>query len=168
MTLDFGENLADEIVAHLTSDLPAALDVIDAEFNDSITLDDIRQYSIADPIQQRDIVIDYPRLSVVVPRVVLPAHSDAYALPEFAVALWLMILEPDVEPLYRRRARTMRGIWETLVIGFADGSIGGKLDAVLDGTAPRPTIDYTETLASGGEFMADAVMTFAVARRDSV
>lgn len=168
MALDFGETLADEIVAHLTSDLPAKLNAIDAEISDSITLDDIRQYSISDPIQARDVVTDYPRLSVVVPRVVLPAFSDAYALPEFAVVLWLMILEPDVEPLFRRRARTMRGIWETIVAGFGDGSIGGKLDAALDGTAPRPTIDYTETLTSGAEFMADALMTFSVARRDSV
>ncbi len=168
MALDFGEDLADEIVAHLTSDLPAALAVIDAEFGDSIVLDNIRQYSIADPTQESDVVTDYPRLSVVVPRVVLPAFSDVYAFTEFAVALWLVVLEPDVEPLFRRRARTMRAIWQTIVAGFGDASITGKLDAALDGTAPRPTIDFTPTITAGAAYMSDAVLTFSVARRDSV
>lgn len=166
MALDFGENLADEIVAHLTTDLPAALDAIDAAKADGITLDDIRQYSITDPLQDQNVTLDYPMLSVIVPRVVLPAHGDTYTYGEFAVVLWLIILDPDVEPLRRKRERTMVAIWETIVAGFGDGSINGKLDAAIDGAAARPVIDSTPTLTVGDQFMSDSVMTFAVARKD--
>jgi hypothetical protein len=111
------EAVVDAIRFELETNLPAKLDAIDAEKADEITLEDVAHYHVCDASQTPA----YPSVEIIAEPTALPAGSQKTGQEDDRIVLIATVANSEAlngesveETLFRKVARTVRGIQEVL------------------------------------------------------
>jgi len=141
MAIQLVEGLIDELIAHLTSDMPAILDAIDTQYGDGVTLLD-PTYSKADPELPEGSEVFDTTIFVIAAESDLGMWRQTTVLAEHDVVLWLVTSDIAPEDLRKRAYRYALAIFRTLVAGHFDSSITWN----MIGT---PNVDFGVILTEG-------------------
>ena len=111
------EAVVDAIRSELEAHLPAKLDAIDAEKADDITLEDVAGYYVGEASQ----IARYPCVEIIAEPTALDAQSQKSGQEDDHIVLVTTVANSEAlngetveETLFRKVARTIRGIQEVL------------------------------------------------------
>ena len=161
MAYTFAEGLVDAVLDYLESNLPAKLDSIDTQLSDGITLNDPVDYLRRDPLDPRAITT-CPVVFAIVPRTRILQWRETSARQSHQLLIYLVEVDADPETLRKRMYRYARAMWETLVDGHFDGTLGWSL-----GIESSPVADFSETVTSRSVSMADVRLEITFERLES-
>jgi len=150
MAWEFAEGLVNEILAYLTSNLPAKLNVIDAAINDGIVLVDPLQYLRRDPAVNPKLPGTLPVLFAMVPSGQVTQWHETDADQEHILWIYLLARATDPEELRKRMYRYGRAIFEVLIDQHFDGSTIHTWDPI-----GPVRFDYSPQLTSGNISIQD-------------
>lgn len=160
MTWTLAEGLADDVVDYLTTNLPARLDLIDAEIGDGITLADPVSWEIAEPSLAS--LNTFPVGVVLVGDTSLLQWTGVEITGEHAVTIAMLVLDPDSTVLRRRLYRYGRAIFEELADAHGDAGITADI-----GTG-RIELGFSPVFASGdSQFLADVQVVVPMTKKET-
>lgn len=148
MAYTFAEGLVDEVIAYLTTNMPAKQDVIDAAINDGIAMDDVVDWIRRDPSDIRALT-NIPSCFVIVPSTSILNWRATTAHQAHDLWIYLVARDSNPETLRKLIYRYARALWETLVDHHYDTAtwkIAGDV---------QPRFDFSETITRGNMAMAD-------------
>lgn len=149
--------VADRIVTQLKNSLPAKLDTLDTEYNDSITLEDIPTDNFF--VSERRKLPGFPLVCVIPERTLVPSDGEFRYDIEYhtlTVALAISVNE-DEDTLKKRTLRTMRGIEEVML---DNRTLSGSVDDLV-----VQSKEYLPLLTSGNALLQEAQLTVEVRTR---
>jgi len=148
MVYGFAEDLVNEVIAYLNTNMPAKQDVIDAAIGDGIAMADVVDYIRRDPSDIRSLT-NIPSCYVIVPRTNLLNWKEASAHQVQDLWIYLVARDPDPETLRKLIYRYARALWETLVDHYFDTATWKIAGGV------QPSFDFSETITRNNMSMAD-------------
>ncbi len=142
------EKVVDDLVTYLTAGMPAKLDALEAEYADSITLDDIKTYYIA---EQKSIP-EYPSLMVLGDATQPSDQGDAWLKARHAITLICLVEDQDETTLKRKLYRYARAVAELTL----------ALRQTWQQRVEINTINYAPIYGNEGLFLSDVSLKITV------
>jgi hypothetical protein len=152
MSFELMEKVVDDFEEYLKTNMPAKLDALEVEYADTITLDDIKAYYIA----EEKSIPEYPAVFILGDNVVPTQQGASWINGQFNFTIACITIDQDSQTLKRKLYRYMRAIAELVKtcqsankvdIGDIEYSpIYGNDDAFLSDARIIVTVIKTENL----------------------
>lgn len=144
MTLTLMEGAVNAVKDYLNTNMATKLDVLDSEYNDGITLTDIKTYYLAEVLA----VPEMPSIFVLGNRTEVTAESLTHIKAPHYISVVVIVTDQKTDTLRKRLYRHIRAIVEVIRAGVEAGSIGYAV--VFD------SFEYSPMYGREGTFLQDA------------
>lgn len=153
MTMTLMEGSVNAIKDYLGTNMSAKLDVLDAEYDDGVTLEDIANYYIAETLA----IPAMPAIYVLGNRSEIPVDGPTHIKGSHHITVAVLATDPNNENLRKRLYRYVRAILE-LMREARDDTTFENAGIVFD------SCEFSPMYGRGGTFLQDARVELHLAK----
>lgn len=149
MSLTLMEGSINAVKNYLDTNMAAKLDLLDAEYADSITLDDIKTYYLAETLA----IPELPAIYVLGDRTEIEADGPTHVKGAHYISVAILVGDASNEVLRKRLYRYMRAVVELLRAARSDATFENA-GLVFD------TVEFSPMYGTPDAFIQDARVEF--------
>jgi hypothetical protein len=150
MTLKLIEGAVNATKTYLSDNMAAKLDVLDVEYADGITLDDIKAWYTA----EKKAVPEYPAVFILGERTTIDGEGNGWVKSTHIITIAFMATNADEETLKKKLYRYIRAAMELLI--EARSSAGWYYVISFD------DVNFSPLFSAAGEFLSDASLSISL------